>query len=111
MGQVDLRVTTLGAKGVDIVDRDGTTIHVGVVPETSQTDPTGVGDAFRAGFLTGRSAGLSLERSAQLGSLVAVLVLESTGTQEWTWDRERPRSTRLAGAYGDEAGRRDRRGA
>jgi adenosine kinase len=102
MAQVGLRVTTLGAKGVDLVDRDGTTIHVGVVPETSQVDPTGVGDAFRAGFLTGRSAGLGLERSAQLGSLVAVLVLESTGTQEWEWDRKTA-VTRLAGAYGDEA--------
>jgi adenosine kinase len=97
-----LRVTTLGAKGVDIVDRTGTTTHVDVVPENSQTDPTGVGDAFRAGFLTGRSAGLSLERSAQLGSLVAVLVLESTGTQEWEWDRGVAK-TRLAGAYGDDA--------
>lgn len=100
--KVDLRVTTLGAKGVDIVERDGTTTHVGVVPETSQTDPTGVGDAFRAGFLTGRTAGLSLERSAQLGSLVAVLVLESTGTQEWTWDPAVAKA-RLADAYGDEA--------
>lgn len=103
MAQIDLRVTTLGANGVDIVERDGTTLHVGVVPENSQTDPTGVGDAFRAGFLTGRSAGLSLERSAQLGSLVAVLVLESTGTQEWKWDSA-VAADRLAGAYGDEAG-------
>lgn len=102
MAQVGLRVTTLGAKGVDVVDRDGTTVHVGVVPETSQVDPTGVGDAFRAGFLTGRSAGLTVERSAQLGSLVAVLVLESTGTQEWTWDHEVAKS-RLAGAYGGDA--------
>ncbi|OBI92504.1 carbohydrate kinase family protein [Mycobacterium asiaticum] len=102
MSQIELRVTTLGAKGVDIVERDGTTVHVGVVPENSQTDPTGVGDAFRAGFLTGRSAGLSLERSAQLGSLVAVLVLESTGTQQWEWDSAAAKS-RLAGAYGDEA--------
>jgi adenosine kinase len=102
MAQVDLRVTTLGAKGVDVVDRDGTTIHVDVVPETSQVDPTGVGDAFRAGFLTGCSAGLSLERSAQLGSLVAVLVLESEGTQEWTWDHG-VAATRLAGAYGEDA--------
>ncbi|OBH13497.1 MULTISPECIES: carbohydrate kinase family protein [unclassified Mycobacterium] len=101
-GKVGLRVTTLGPKGVDIVEPDGTTTHVGVVPETSQTDPTGVGDAFRAGFLTGRSAGLSLERSAQLGSLVAVLVLETTGTQNWDWDRETAVS-RLAGAYGDDA--------
>ncbi|EUA28062.1 pfkB carbohydrate kinase family protein [Mycobacterium xenopi 3993] len=57
MAQVGLRVTTLGAKGVDLVDPDGTVIHVDVVPETRQVDPTGVGDAFRAGFLTGRSAG------------------------------------------------------
>src|SRR5581483_6695773 len=88
MRQIGLRVTTLGPKGVDIVSPDGTSIHVGVVPEKSKVDPTGVGDAFRAGFLTGRSAGLNLERSAQLGSLVAVLVLETNGTQEWTWDRD-----------------------
>ncbi|MCH9721154.1 MAG: carbohydrate kinase family protein [Actinomycetia bacterium] len=102
LAQVGLRVTTLGAKGVDLVGADGTTLHVGVVPETAQVDPTGVGDAFRAGFLTGRGAGLDLERSAQLGSLVAVLVLETTGTQNWTWDPETAR-VRLAGAYGAEA--------
>ena len=99
LAQVGLRVTTLGAKGVDLVSADGTNIHVGVVPETAQVDPTGVGDAFRAGFLTGRGAGLDLERSAQLGSLVAVLVLETTGTQEWTWNLEIA-ETRLADAYG-----------
>ena len=102
LAQVGLRITTLGAKGVDIVGADGTNIHVGVVPETAQVDPTGVGDAFRAGFLTGRGAGLDLERSAQLGSLVAVLVLETTGTQNWSWDSAVAR-TRLAGAYGAEA--------
>ena len=99
LAQVGLRVTTLGAKGVDLVSADGTNIHVGVVPETAQVDPTGVGDAFRAGFLTGRGAGLDLERSAQLGSLVAVLVLETTGTQEWTWNLETAKA-RLADAYG-----------
>jgi adenosine kinase len=101
LSQVGLRVTTLGAKGVDIVSPDGTSIHVGVVPETSKVDPTGVGDAFRAGFLTGRSAGLGLERSAQLGSLVAVFVLETNGTQEWKWDRGVALS-RLADTYGQE---------
>jgi adenosine kinase len=99
MNQIGLRVTTLGPKGVDLVSSDGTFVHVGVVPETHQADPTGIGDAFRAGFLTGRGAGLSLERSAQLASLVAVLVLEATGPQEWTWDRDAA-VTRLADAYG-----------
>jgi adenosine kinase len=102
MSQIGLRVTTLGPKGVDLVSADGTTVHVDVVPETHQADPTGIGDAFRAGFLTGRSAGLSLERAAQLASLVAVLVLEATGPQEWTWDRDAA-VKRLADAYGDEA--------
>ena len=103
MSQIGLRVTTLGPKGVDLVSADGTTVHVDVVPETHQADPTGIGDAFRAGFLTGRAAGLSLERSAQLASLVAVLVLEATGPQEWTWDKAAA-ITRISEAYGADAG-------
>lgn len=103
MSQIGMRVTTLGAKGVDLVSSDGTFVHVGVVPEKHQADPTGIGDAFRAGFLTGRSAGLGLERSAQLASLVAVLVLEATGPQEWTWDAAEA-VQRLTDAYGAEAG-------
>src|SRR3954453_1818759 len=86
MSQIQMRVTTLGEKGVDIVGRDGTFLHVDVVPETNKEDPTGIGDAFRAGFLTGRDKGLSIERAAQLASLVATLVLEAPGPQEWTWD-------------------------
>jgi adenosine kinase len=103
MSQIGLRVTTLGPKGVDLVGSDGTFVHVGVVPEKHRDDPTGIGDAFRAGFLTARSAGLSLERSAQLASLVAVLVLEAPGPQEWTWDHDEA-VTRLTDAYGQEAG-------
>jgi len=103
MNQVGLRVTTLGPKGVDLVSSDGTFIHVGVVPETHQADPTGIGDAFRAGFLTGRSAGLSLERAAQLASMVAVLVFEAPGPQEWTWDKAAA-IVRISDAYGADAG-------
>lgn len=102
MNQIQLRVTTLGEKGVDLVGRDGTFVHVDVVPETHKEDPTGIGDAFRAGFLTGRDAGLSLERSAQLASLVATLVLEASGPQEWTWHKESA-VERLSGAYGADA--------
>ncbi|MCM6773412.1 carbohydrate kinase family protein [Nocardia sp. CDC159] len=101
-GLVGIRITTLGPKGVQITDRDGTEINVEVVPETSKVDPTGIGDAFRAGFLTGHTAGLSLERSAQLGSLVAVLVLETDGPQEWTLDRDAALE-RIRAAYGPEA--------
>ena len=104
MSQIQMRITTLGEKGVDLVGRDGTFIHVDVLPETHKEDPTGIGDAFRAGFLTGRDAGLSLERAAQLASLVATLVLEAPGPQEWTWDKDAA-VARLSDAYGADAGR------
>ncbi|MFI6367492.1 carbohydrate kinase family protein [Nocardia sp. NPDC050630] len=100
--KVGIRVTTLGKDGVQIVDRDGTEVSVGVVPEVNKVEPTGVGDAFRAGFLTGHTVGLSLERSAQLGSLIAVLVLETMGTQEWTLNKD-DALERLTKAYGPEA--------
>jgi adenosine kinase len=100
LADVGMRVTTLGEKGVEIVDAAGESLHVPAVPEHGKLDPTGVGDGFRAGFLTGRSLGLGLERSAQLGSLIAVLVLETVGTQEWLFDRE-DAVARLADAFGE----------
>ena len=102
MSRVGLRITTLGEKGVELVSADGTSIHVGAVPETAKSDPTGVGDGFRAGFLAGVTQGLGLERAAQLGSLIAVLVLETVGTQEWTFDKA-VAVRRVAGAYGQAA--------
>lgn len=102
LAQVGMRVTTLGEKGVEIVSATGPAVQVPAVPELRKADPTGVGDGFRAGFLAGRSQGLSLERSAQLGSMVAVLVLETVGTQEWEFDRTAA-LTRLSDAFGAEA--------
>jgi adenosine kinase len=100
--QVDIRITTLGEHGVHIVGRECGDLKVGVVPETGKVDPTGVGDAFRAGFLAATSRGLSLERAAQLGSLVAVQVLETDGGQEWTWDQAHGLQ-RIGDAYGPDA--------
>jgi adenosine kinase len=97
--RVEVRITTLGENGALLIGQDGAELKVGVVPETARVDPTGVGDAFRAGFLAGMGGGLSLERAAQLGSLVAVHVLETDGPQEWTWDRASALE-RLRGAFG-----------
>jgi adenosine kinase len=102
LARVGKRVTTLGAKGVEIVDRDGFALHVPAVPEVAKTDPTGVGDGFRAGFLAGITAGLGIERAAQLGSFIAVEVLETVGTQEWVIEREAALA-RIRGAFGAEA--------
>jgi adenosine kinase len=102
LDHVGTRITTLGAKGCIVRRRGEADIEVPVVPEERKADPTGVGDAFRAGFLAARSWGLDLERSAQVGTLLATYVLETVGTQEYAVSRE-PFLARLASAYGDDA--------
>jgi adenosine kinase len=78
------------------------TAHVPTVRESHRADPTGVGDGFRAGFLTGVGWGLPLERSAQLGSLLATYVIETVGPQEYELERA-SFLERLAHAYGADA--------
>jgi adenosine kinase len=100
--RIDIRITTHSEKGVEIAGRDGTALKIGAVPATRLVDPTGVGDGFRAGFLAGVDGGLSLERAAQLGALIAVLILETDGPQDWTWDRASALE-RVGDAYGPDA--------
>ncbi|WP_326599445.1 carbohydrate kinase family protein [Streptomyces sp. NBC_01803] len=102
LGKVGTRVTTLGARGVRIERTGEEPIEVGCPEEETKADPTGVGDAFRAGFLSGLAWGASLERSAQVGCMVATLVIETVGTQEYTL-RRGPFLERFAKAYGTDA--------
>ena len=99
---VEVRVTTLGPDGARVERAGEEPVHVRVPREEAKVDPTGVGDAFRAGFLAGQSWGLSDERSAQVGSLLATYVIETMGTQEYELARQHFLD-RLAGAYGDDA--------
>jgi adenosine kinase len=98
---VGVRVTTLGRNGVEILGRGIDPVHVPVAKERAKADPTGVGDAFRGGFLTARGWGLSWERAAQVGSLLATMVLETVGTQEYSVQKDEF-SARLAESYGDD---------
>jgi len=100
--QVGVQITTLGSRGARI-DRAGQPpILVPAVPGVEPKEPTGAGDAFRSGFLAAISWGLSLERAAQLGNIIAVHALETTGTQEYQLHPE-PLAARFAAAYGDQA--------
>jgi adenosine kinase len=99
LDHVGARITTLGKNGVHITSRDGLDLKVPVAQEKSIKDPTGVGDAFRAGFLTGLGWGLDLEVCAQVGSLLATYVIETIGTQEFQLDRSEF-VLRLGQAYG-----------
>ncbi len=80
---VKIRVVTLGSKGAKVESAAGELVQVGVPKEKSKTDPTGVGDSFRSGFIAGLAWGLNHERCAQLGSLIATYVIETMGTQEY----------------------------
>ena len=102
MQRVDVRVTTLGSRGVEITGRGVDLLHVPIAKEHAKLDPTGVGDGFRAGFLTARSWDLSWERSAQVGSLLATLVLETVGPQEYLVRRD-DFLKRLDESYGPDA--------
>ncbi len=102
LDRVGIRVTTLGPDGARIERKGEPAIHVDTPKETHKADPTGVGDAFRAGFLSGLAWGLSLERCAQVGSLLATHVIESVGTQEYEL-ATMAFLTRLHDTYGEQA--------
>jgi adenosine kinase len=102
LARVGVRVTTLGPAGARIERAGEPPLLIGPVAEAKKADPTGTGDAFRAGFLAAVGWGLSLERAAQLGNLVAVGALETVGPQEYELKPGQVAS-RLAEAYGDEA--------
>jgi len=80
VGQVDFLVITRGEHGADVYQA-GQTLHIPAVPPKEMADPTGVGDAFRGGFLKGYAHNLSLEQCGQMGALAATYCLEEEGTQ------------------------------
>src|SRR6478735_6036145 len=102
LSRVGTQVVTLGAEGVRVEREGEEPILVPAVPEVAKVEPTGVGDAFRAGFLAALEWDLSLERAAQLGCLLAVHVVEQVGTQEYTL-QQAAFVRRFAEAYGEDA--------
>src|SRR3712207_1557807 len=102
LARVGCWVTTRAAEGVRVRQAGGEDLQVIAVPETKPVEPTGGGDALRAGFIAGRIWGLSLERATQLGSAVATAAVEVVGTQEYELPRTRFLE-RFADAFGDDA--------
>ena len=102
LDHVGVRITTLGPAGARIERAGEAPVLVGPVPETRKADPTGTGDAFRSGFLAAVAWGLSLERAAQLGNMLAVHVLETVGPQEYEL-KPGPLAERLGAGYGPAA--------
>ncbi|MCC6640006.1 MAG: carbohydrate kinase family protein [Deltaproteobacteria bacterium] len=80
-------IVTLGEKGSRIL-RDGERVEIPPVRAERVVDPTGCGDAYRAGLLHGMQRGLPLEAAARIGSLLGALEVEHQGTQGLALDRE-----------------------
>jgi adenosine kinase len=79
-------VVTKGEHGSSVLTRSGQVDVPAVVPHRI-VDPTGVGDAFRAGFMKGIALGLAYDVAARLGSVAATYALEHLGGQShaFTW--------------------------
>ena len=73
-------IVTLGAQGSRI-HTEGRSIDVPVVPATALVDPTGCGDAFRAGLLYGIAHQWSVEKACKLGSLLGSIKISERGGQ------------------------------
>jgi adenosine kinase len=86
LDHVKFLVITRGKDGADLYSGDET-VHIPTVPEDEIIDPTGVGDAFRGGFLAGYSRGFDWKLCGEIGSLAAVYCLEQRGPQSHSYTR------------------------
>ena len=73
-------VVTLGEEGSIIYWREKE-LEIPIVAPNQITDPTGVGDAFRGGFLSGYARGWDLETCGRMGAVAAAFCLEQEGPQ------------------------------
>ena len=86
LDHVKVLVITRGKDGADLYAGEDA-VHIPTVPENEIVDPTGVGDAFRGGFLTGYSRGFDWKLCGEIGSLAAVYCLEQKGPQKHHYTR------------------------
>ena len=80
-------ITTLGAKG-SIIETRKDSIHIKPAKPKNTSDPTGAGDAYRAGFLAGYLRKFDLATCGQMGSVAAVYTVEKYGTQTHTFTKK-----------------------
>jgi adenosine kinase len=80
LNHVEVLITTLGSKGSVITTKDKI-LEISPCPPRSTDDPTGAGDAYRAGFFTAYVGGHDLKTCGQVGSVTATYAVENYGTQ------------------------------
>jgi adenosine kinase len=103
LSRVGTWLTTLGESGVRVesaTEGSPQCLEFPAVPATATAEPTGVGDAFRAGFLAAVGWSLTPHEAVPLGCALATTALESVGPQQY---EVRPADllSRVAAVYGD----------
>lgn len=87
LAEVKLLVVTLGENGSRIQTREGQTFEVPAAKISGVVDPTGAGDAYRGGFVTGLMRDLPLDVCGRLGSIAGAYVVEQYGTQSHAYSQ------------------------
>ena len=77
----EMVVTTLGREGSRIATSTAV-VEIPPAPAKRESDPTGAGDAYRAGLVAGLLRGLELEQAGKVASLAATYAVEQVGTVE-----------------------------
>jgi len=85
MALTETLVVTLAERG-SVIYNGGREIRIPVAKPIEVVDPTGVGDAYRAGFIVSLLRGYSWETTGRIGALAATYVLEQAGTQAHHYD-------------------------
>ena len=83
--KVKAYITTRGPKGA-VIHADGNTLDIAPAHERRITDPTGCGDAFRAGLIFGIEKGFDWPTIGRIGNLMGALKVEHPGTQNQRFD-------------------------
>jgi adenosine kinase len=86
VAQVEALIVTRGAEGSDIYTKKGT-LSVPAVTPKAVVDPTGCGDAYRAGLIHGLLSGLDWETTGRIASLMGAIKIESRGPQNHEFTR------------------------
>src|SRR5262249_8633453 len=88
-------IVTRGEHGSSVITKSSRA-DIAAVPPHRVVDPTGVGDAFRAGLMKGIAMGLPCEKAAELGSVAATYALEHLGARRhsFTWAEFKARHER-----------------
>lgn len=87
LGKITMLVVTKGVKGSEIYYKSRR-IKIPVAKPKSILDPTGAGDAYRAGLIKGLINGWPLEKAGRLAGLIAVYAIEKYGTQNHKFTRQ-----------------------